>query len=342
LNPRLQLISGDLCYADSSGQGGVGDVYDARLWDRWLGQNETVASRVPFMCAVGNHEMEPGFGVHGYAGVLARAPIGGSSPITVPVASTYRVGNVAFIALDSNDVSYEIPANRKWTAGAQTTWLNTTLAGYRSAGSGVDFIVAYMHAAPYSTSSAHASEGGIREAWVPLFDRYQVDLVISGHNHCYERTRPLRAGLAVGSGLGSLDGRSGTTYITAGGGGQASYEKFIPDARTRVFTAAGLQVESAPWSLPSTRTATHAVVCADVTPATKIGQSTTLRVRAVAAGNVVLDEITIVRPATVAQGSPKAAGWIDTKVAVGAGAGTAMLGATGAGLVVARRRAKVV
>jgi hypothetical protein len=33
---------------------------------------------------------------------------------------------------------------------------------------------------------------GIREEWVPLFDKYGVDLVVCGHEHHYERSHPIR------------------------------------------------------------------------------------------------------------------------------------------------------
>jgi hypothetical protein len=33
---------------------------------------------------------------------------------------------------------------------------------------------------------------GIREEWLPLFDAYQVDLVLCGHDHDYERSFPVR------------------------------------------------------------------------------------------------------------------------------------------------------
>jgi hypothetical protein len=36
------------------------------------------------------------------------------------------------------------------------------------------------------------SDLGIRQAWLPLFDKYEVDLVLSGHEHDYERTYPVR------------------------------------------------------------------------------------------------------------------------------------------------------
>ena len=137
---------------------------------------------------------------------------------------TFTYGNVGVVALDANDVSYEIPANLGYTGGRQTTWLRRTLAGLRKAPE-VDFVVVFFHHCAYSTS-AHASDGGVRAQWVPLFDEYQVDLVVNGHNHVYERTDALRGG-RVGRAVpvgGSTDPtRDGTVYVTAGGGGRDLY-----------------------------------------------------------------------------------------------------------------------
>ncbi len=298
LAPRVHLLAGDLCYADSSGQGGPGDVFDPSQWDKWLDQNDPVVSQLPWMIAPGNHEMEPGFANHGYAGWLSRVAIGGSSPLAVPVASTFRYSCVGFVGLDSNDVSYEIPANRGWTQGQQTSWLESTLAALR-ADPAIDFIVAYMHASPYSTSDAHGSEGGIRESWVPLFDKYQVDLVISGHNHCYERTLPLRNGAitaqtaqGTGSGPQRTDSELGTTYITAGGGGQVLTPGFYPGALTRVATQGEDNLELAPWS--ASERANYGTLCADVIPSTT-HDAPTLRLRAYNTDGAVVDEVTLTR-----------------------------------------------
>ena len=167
LDPQLHLYAGDIAYADRSGRGGPGDIFHPQEWDKWLVQNDPYVSGTPWMFAVGNHDMEPGFDRHGYAGVLARLSVGGASPLTVPTATQYRVGNVGFVGLDSNDVSYEFPANRGWTDGAQTAWLEQTLRTFRAPQSGVDFIVAYMHHTAYSTNQDHGCEGGVRESWLP-------------------------------------------------------------------------------------------------------------------------------------------------------------------------------
>lgn len=327
LNPRVHLMCGDLSYADSTGQGGPGDDFKPALWDTWLDQNEGVAGRLPWMCVPGNHEMEPGYAMHGYAGFLGRVSPGGRSPVDVPVATSFQVGSVAFVGLDSNDVSYELPANRGWTQGAQTRWLERTLADLRAKGSGVDFIVAFMHHGPYSTSNTHASEGGVREAWAPLFDRFGVDLVISGHNHCYERTLPLRAGKVSSASTTAVDSSQGTTYVTAGGGGASPGREptFIPYAnKTRLYGPGGFVVETEGWSI-GTKTADHVVLCVDVTPS-MAGQQPRLLLRAIDAEGAEVDRAELTRAPAAASG-PAATGGSGT--AATGGSGTAPADASG-------------
>ncbi|WP_443797824.1 metallophosphoesterase, partial [Burkholderia vietnamiensis] len=57
----------------------------------------------------------------------------------------------------------------------------------------IDWIVVQMHQDALSSSkTGNGSDKGIREAWLPLFDRYGVDLVLCGHDHDYERSYPVR------------------------------------------------------------------------------------------------------------------------------------------------------
>ena len=333
LNPLLHLMCGDLCYADSTGKGGPGDAFKPARWDTWLNMNDAVAGRLAWMSVPGNHEMEPGYPLHGYGGFLGRVWPGGSSPLSVPVATTFRIGSVGFVGLDSNDVSYEIPANRGWTAGAQTTWLEATLSQMRAPGSGLDFVVVFMHHGPYSTSNSHASEGGVREAWVPLFDRYNVDLVISGHNHLYERTLPLRGGQVTSQSSGTVDSSQGTTYVTAGGGGAAfgADPLFIPYTdKTRVNVEGGPTVETEQWSI-GTKTGDHAVLCVDVTPSSA-GTRPTMTLRAIDAAGTQVDQAVLSRPA--AAGGPGQTPWL-----VGGSAATAVaIGGAAAVIGIRRRR----
>ncbi|MFE7125551.1 purple acid phosphatase family protein [Streptomyces sp. NPDC057617] len=233
-NPAFHLHAGDICYADSSGQGDSSDTYDARVWDQFLAQTETVASRVPWMVTTGNHDMEAWYSPDGYGGQNARwtLPGGGLDPVKSPGVYSFTYGNVGVVALDANDVSHEIRANTGYTDGTQTHWLDRRLAALR-ADRDIDFIVVFFHHCAFSTTNAHASDGGVREAWVPLFDKHGVDLVINGHNHVYERTDALRSGTVrrrvdIGASVDSV--RDGIVYVTAGGAGKALYSFPAPDS----------------------------------------------------------------------------------------------------------------
>ena len=58
-------------------------------------------------------------------------------------------------------------------------------------------MVVGFHNCMYCTNLVHSSDGGNRSRWEPIFDKHRVDLVVNGHNHCYERTHLMRAGAPV-------------------------------------------------------------------------------------------------------------------------------------------------
>lgn len=334
--PAFHLHAGDLCYAYSSGNGTVGPT-DQAVWDRWFGQVAPLASHVPWMPAVGNHEMEVGYGPQGYGGVLSRftLPAGGPSP----VISSFRYGNVAVLSLDANDASSELTANRDYTAGAQERWLEASLAVYR-ADQNVDFLVAQFHHCSYCTNAVHASDGGVRERWSPLFDRYGVDLVINGHNHCYERTHPIKGGVPTAEVVdgGTVDpATQGTTYITAGGGGQAAYQAALYPV-SYVTDPSGARVpEEAPWS--ATRYLDVSLLAVDVTPPDGQGLAT-MTLRALRPDGSTIETVTLrrTRAATV----PSAAA-DDTLAAAAPGpAPVPELPRTGAGVPAAAAAAALV
>lgn len=225
-NPAFHLHAGDICYANVKGLGKESDAYDPGFWDLYLKQTEPVSRSVPWMVTTGNHDMEAWYSPDGYGGQLARwsLPESGFDARTAPGAYSFTYGNVGFVALDANDVSYEIPANRGHTDGRQTKWLDERLGELRAA-KDIDFVVVYFHHCAYSTST-HASDGGVRAEWVPLFARHQVDLVINGHNHVYERTDAIKngeVGRKVPIGASTDPTRDGIVYVTAGGGGKELY-----------------------------------------------------------------------------------------------------------------------
>jgi predicted MPP superfamily phosphohydrolase len=116
---------------------------------------------------------------------------------------TFASGNVRFLALDSNLLD-----------PPQLTWVETTL---RSAGE--PWKIAYFHHPLYSDGGRHGSEVELRVELEPLFVRYGVNVVYSGHDHVYERLVP----------------QKGITYFVAG----ASGELRQGDLKRSTTTAAG-------------------------------------------------------------------------------------------------------
>ncbi|MCW7946954.1 phosphoesterase [Streptomyces hygroscopicus] len=310
-NPAFHLHAGDIAYGDPAGAGKTSDAgFDSRVWDQFLHQTESVAKQVPWMVSYGNHDMEAWYSPNGYGGEEARwqLPENGPDRKNLPGVYSFVHGNTAIISLDANDVSLEIPANLGISGGTQTNWLETQLRKYR-ADHTVDFIVVFFHHCSYCTSTAHASEGGVRQEWVPLFEKYTVDLVINGHNHVYERTDVIK-GNAVAKKL-PIGGTAypetdGVVYVTAGAAGRSLYafsadqsyeghEKDVESVNSFVCMKDGAkQNETVAWS--RVRYLDYSFLRVDVTPATK-GRPATLKVRGIAETGAQIDHFTVARRA---------------------------------------------
>jgi hypothetical protein len=309
LNPAFHLHMGDLCYADTSGQGLITDSYDARVWDAFFVQNEPVAARVPWMVAVGNHDMEAWYSPNGYGGQEARFTFPDNGPSQCPASYSWQYGNIGLISLDANDISYAIPANYNYSGGAQTAWLQRTLAAFR-ADDRTDFIVVYFHHSTYSTCKNDGAEGGAQDHWSPLFDQYQVDLVLNGHNHVYERTDPIKAGqptTVAGIGATIDPSKQGTTYVVAGGGGNSVYAfpaldnyegNETPNTAPvpMILNRPGQQTETVEVTWSRIRYTGYGLIAIDVAPAPS-GRRTTLTARALTESGTEVDRFTLVRKA---------------------------------------------
>jgi hypothetical protein len=291
--PAFTFCLGDLCYADLSGGVAPAGRIDHAAWDRWLGMaSDATAATAALLPVVGNHEMETGMGAWGYDGFLNRIALPGNGLARLPTTWSGRWGNLALVAADANDVSTEITRNNGVSGGGQDRWLEQTLAGLRADPS-VDWIVVGFHHCAYCTNTLHGSDAGVRR-WVPLFDRYGVDLVINGHNHCYERTHPLRAGVPVAeirSG-GAWSSAGGVTYLCAGGGGGTTFPMSAGAVATVTVEGGARLPELAPWS--ASRYNGHSLLLIDVDPGGSRG-TTTLTVRAVGATGAEFDRVTLLR-----------------------------------------------
>ncbi len=87
---------------------------------------------------------------------------------------SFKKGNATFFALDSN-----------YMDSSQLDWLDKQLQITSS-----QWKVCFMHHPLYSDARYHGSDLDLRTVLRPLFEKYGVNLVLSGHDHVYERIKP--------------------------------------------------------------------------------------------------------------------------------------------------------
>jgi Purple acid Phosphatase, N-terminal domain len=244
----------------------------------------------------------------------------------------FRIGSVLFVSLSADDVAYQDAfRTRGYSGGAQTRWLEATLAAARRDAS-IDWIVAQMHQCACSSSrTGNGSDLGIRQEWLPLFDRYEVDLVLSGHDHDYERSFPVR-GFDSGAGSdaatgepvdtrrprpvttvdsGVFDTSQGTVHLILGcGGSEENHDAFGAGAGggspvAKVFTRPGRPapdaVEDATWSARRDTATGYGIAVFDVNPGTEAGGQTSITVTHYHAAGAdpeftLFESFTLVRP----------------------------------------------
>lgn len=110
-----------------------------------------------------------------------------------------RFGPVELVVVDSTRV--EDPE--------QLSWLKRTLAGSRA-----PWTVVAQHHPPFS-AGYHGSHGPSRDILVPLYERFGVDLVLAGHDHDYQRSKPQHGVVYVVSGAAATRRATGRADFTA-------------------------------------------------------------------------------------------------------------------------------
>ncbi len=277
VQPLFHLFNGDLCYAN------LAEDRIRTWWDFWANNSRSARKR-PWMPSPGNHENELGNGPIGYRAYQTyfRLPeASGQTPVTKGLWYAFTAGGVRVVSIANDDVAYQDSGNsyvRGYSAGAQKAWLEQELRRAR-ADPGIDWIVVCMHQVAISTADKfNGADLGIRQEWVPLFDKYGVDLVVCGHEHHYERSHPIRGQEAnatltpvpTAKATDVIDTTKGTVHMVIGGGGTSapSNELFFNPPQCRVITAVGAVdpqtqkrppiyvKEMAPWS--AVRNAAHA------------------------------------------------------------------------------------
>jgi len=156
-------------------------------WDDLFHFSKDVICRKPLMVVIGNHDTRQGLGAWMYRELFSYPK---NAPVGVQPEHTYsfRYKNALFLMIEST-----APID------SQKVWIEDQLAKTDATWKFVMF-----HFAPYNWDEPYPD---IQAAWIPIFDKYHVDMVMNGHIHYYMRTKPMKGGKVVGS------YNQGTAYV---------------------------------------------------------------------------------------------------------------------------------
>ncbi|MBT5927976.1 MAG: metallophosphoesterase family protein [Verrucomicrobia bacterium] len=159
-------------------------------WDSFFYNAEDIYDRRQLVPVIGNHENQGGHPTL----YLRNFDLFKNGPEAVEKerAYSFEYSNALFVVLDSN-IKPE----------TQTKWLEKVLSETKAKWK----FVTYHH--PAYSSAPSRDNASIRKQWLPLFDKYHVDLALQGHDHAYLRTFPMKGEKKVAS------PKEGTVYIVS-------------------------------------------------------------------------------------------------------------------------------
>ena len=257
MKPLFHLQNGDLCYANISPD-------RPKTWRDFFVDNEVSARYRPWMPAAGNHENELGNGPFGYLAYQTRFSVpdnGEQAPALRGMWYTFKAGSVQVVSINNDDVCTQDGGDsyvHGYSGGAQKAFLERTLRAARE-DDDIDWLVVCMHQVAISSAiNFNGADLGIRREWLPLFDKYGVDLVVCGHEHHFERSLAVRAVDPAGAGTlrpkvadphtDVVDTSKGTVHMLIGGGGTSapSNQLLLDPPQCQVIVDVGPQLPTPP------------------------------------------------------------------------------------------------
>jgi hypothetical protein len=139
------------------------------------------------MCVPGNHDNRLGLGAKMYRDMFSY-PKNGPSETNAEQTYSFNYKNALFLMIDATS-----PVEK------QTAWIEEQLKN-----SDATWKFAVFHFPPYNWEEPYFD---IQKEWVPVFDKYHVDMVFGGHIHYYMRSKPMKKGEVTDS------YNDGTAYI---------------------------------------------------------------------------------------------------------------------------------
>ncbi|MFO0605961.1 MAG: metallophosphoesterase [Polyangiales bacterium] len=184
----------------------VGDGRREEHWQRFFTIERDVLRNAAWVPVVGNHELHRPSRV-GIENFRRYVHCEEDSP-RPELDYTLRYGNVRLVMANAFD---------NWAAPRMRAWLDGQLTRARAEGP-EDFLLVVLHWGMHS-SGPHGENGNLRGAGLAdLFRRHNVDLVVAGHDHIYERGE-----------------ERGLRYMVTGGSGAPLYKHATTRPYTQVF-----------------------------------------------------------------------------------------------------------
>ena len=165
-------------------------------WAEFFNAEQNLSKSTVIMPILGNHEVQPsGQSYYYYFDLYAQgaAVPNNGMPGKGPRTYSFNYGNTHHVVVSSYQVNKT----------EERDWIEADLAA-AAQDPNIDWIFAHMHKAVYTSGPVSAIDTDGQNLWVPLFERYGVDIVFGAHWHFYERSYPLREGLIVSPGEGVL------------------------------------------------------------------------------------------------------------------------------------------
>ncbi|HOK08838.1 MAG TPA: metallophosphoesterase family protein [Candidatus Hydrogenedens sp.] len=173
-------------------------------WDALFHFAGDIFARYPLVPTIGNHEYKSSPMLPKMYTDYFVLPQNGPENIPKEYCYSFLFSNAHFTILNANHNPEE-----------QTAWLENQLAHSQSLWK---FLLFHQ---PIYSSGVRRDNKHIRDAWLPIIDKYHVDFVFQGHDHSYWRTYPLNNNQKVSSPY------EGTYYVIAFSGTKA-YETQEP------------------------------------------------------------------------------------------------------------------
>ncbi len=214
--PYFALIAGDLAYDN----GRSPETFTKFLQNYRAHMVDPKGRLIPMLSCIGNHEVDGG-----YKTKRANSPQYLSVFDGFFAEKTYGVLDIGdYMSLVLLDTDHIEPI-----AGEQTEWLGKVLAERQSR----PHLIVANHVPAYPSYRPPVGQDGNlgtgeqqRQHWCPLFERYNVDVVLEHHDHTFKRTHPL---------VNGMKDKNGVIYLGDGSWGKLRIPK-TPEERPYLAT----------------------------------------------------------------------------------------------------------